>query len=113
MSRMMESMLQRGEEVIRRAGGSAIGSNSLAGLDIWITTRRILVSTGWLQRKVEARMLRDISSVELLQTLLDRMTGIGTIRIVFRQPHLPSIDLIDVKNARELHAELLRLQGCE
>lgn len=111
MNPMMASMLQPGERVLHRAEGSLIASDPLAGLRIWVTNRRILVSSGWLQRRVETRMLRDIASIELSQTLFDRLSGVGTIRILSGRPNVRPMELKDVSRALQLHAVLLGLQA--
>ncbi len=67
-----------------------------------LTPSRLVISTGFInQREEEVRLYR-VKDVTYTQSLIERIGGTGTLRIISNDASVPEIHLDHIKNARKV-----------
>ncbi len=67
-----------------------------------LTPSRLFISSGFLNRREDEIRLYRIRDVSYTQSLLERLSGTGTLRVLSTDVSIPEIDLRHIKNARRV-----------
>lgn len=67
-----------------------------------LTPTRLIVESGFLNKKEDEIKLYRVTDVEYSQTLFERIGGVGTIRLLSNDTSSPEMKLLHIKNAKEV-----------
>jgi len=67
-----------------------------------LTPSRLVISTGFINQKEEEIRLYRVKDVTYTQSLIERIGGTGTLRIISNDASVPEIHLDHIKNARKV-----------
>ena len=67
-----------------------------------LTPSRLVISTGFINQREEEIRLYRVKDVTYTQTLIERIGGTGTLRIISNDASIPEIHLDHIKNARKV-----------
>lgn len=67
-----------------------------------LTSRRLVHEEGLLRRVTEQIDMSDVEDVACSQRRIERITGVGTIKIMFRDPSHPDLYLEGVARVRQV-----------
>lgn len=65
-----------------------------------LTPTRLIVESGFLNKKEDEIKLYRVTDVEYSQTLFERIGGVGTIKLLSNDTSSPEMKLVHVKNAK-------------
>lgn len=65
-----------------------------------LTPTRLIVESGFLNKREDEIKLYRVTDVEYSQTLLERIGGVGTIRLLSNDTSSPELKLLHIKNAK-------------
>lgn len=71
-----------------------------------VTTERIRVTTGMLTRRTDELELYRVKDATLVEPLVSRIFGCGTIAVTTNDASTPNLDLVCIRGARELREQL-------
>lgn len=67
-----------------------------------LTPSRLVISSGFINQKEEEIRLYRVKDVTYTQTLMERIGGTGTLKIISNDASVPEIRLVHIKNARKV-----------
>ena len=71
-----------------------------------ISSERIKVTTGIVNRKTEELELYRVKDMSLVEPFAERLVGVGTIRLTTNDQTSPTLDIIGIKDAKSVREEL-------
>jgi membrane protein YdbS with pleckstrin-like domain len=74
--------------------------------DYRLTTQRLFIKKGWLAKDLDELELFRVKDVELKQTVLDRILGIGTIVVYSTDDSNPKLELVGTAKPNEVKEKM-------
>lgn len=67
-----------------------------------LTTKKILITTGFLTKREEEIRLYRIKDISWSQTIFQRIFGVGSLHITSSDSTLPNLDIEQIKDSKEI-----------